>query len=221
MPNRDAGAIALESLAIFLCEESGIPSGTNGANRHVWLQYANNDYVNERTFQSFPSLGISEIGKTRIRYQNYGCTQRGAENADGSYRIYNPLGEKIMMVEVDLWCETQSQRRTYKNLIETALTENTFIPTSYASDPVTGEYIRVNFMDYELSEDKPFAVHFFLEVTVPFFKEEDAYIVNQVEVNSIIGQELDLSSSWSASGNPWIVVNSSGVFITGEPGLNT
>lgn len=211
---RDVSDITLTSLAHFLSEETGISTGA------IFLQYANDDYVNERTFQKFPSLGISEVGKTQIKYQNYGCKQIGQVNQDGSYKVYSPLGEKIMMIQIDLWCKTQKERRQYKNLIEDALVKNQYIPTTYANDPVTGEYLSLKFIDYELSDDKPFSAHFFIEVEASFFKEQDAFLVEQIEINSAIGFGLNPTGSWyeSTNLNSWVEINPSGVFFDGEPG---
>lgn len=210
---RDASSIALIGMAIYLSEHTGIPTG------HIFLQYSNDDYVNERTFQSMPAIGISEIGKSKVRYNNYGCTKSTDLNTDGSWQTYSPLGEKTMMVEVDLWAKTQAERRLYKNLIEQALFESKFLEThDYGNDPVSGEYMRFNFIDYELSDDKPFMASFFMEITIPVFKEYNAYLADTILINAAIGEGLDIVDGWSTANSPWLVITSGGLTVTGEIG---
>ena len=211
MSLRDASDIVLQTLRINLAEETGIASGS------IWLQYANDDYVNSRTFNTYPSIGICEVGKSRFKYQNYGCTQRGATNGDGTYKFYSPLGEKTMIVQIELFCETQAQRRLYKNIIENFLLSNKYLDTSAASDPVTGESIDLRFIDYQMNDEKPYMVMFLMDVQVGVFKETDAYTVDEILIRGQVNQELDCTGA--TSGSPWIVVTSGDISITGDPSV--
>jgi hypothetical protein len=226
MANRDASDIVLQTLRYNLANattgvvnynqngkaiSSGISSG------YIWLQYAVDDYVNGRTFEKMPSMGICEVGKAKIKYQNYGCTQMGAVNTDGSYRIYSPLGEKDLMIQVDIWCTTKAERRAYNAAIESFLLQNKSLTTSVASDPVTGDSIYIEFIDYEMSEDKPYMTSFFLNVQVGIYKEEDAFTADTIEIRGKMSEGLAIDTS--ASGSPWIVITSGGIAITGQPSV--
>lgn len=208
---RDLSDIALNTLMVYLSTETGIPTGS------FMFQYPNNDFINERTFQKFPSVGIIEsemLGGTRFEYVNYGCTYIGDQNDDDSYVTYFPLGRKTMMFQIDLWAETQAQRRKYRSLIEIALLKKKFLLTSQF-DSVPNEAIDIELLEYYQNTDKPFCVSFLVKVVGSVFKEENTYPVNTIQLSGTVAQNYTVDGS--TTGSIWIVITSGALQVTGDP----
>lgn len=207
---RDISDVALNTMMVYLASETGIATG------NFFFQYPNDDYVNGRTFQSYPSVGIIETdmrGGTRFTYSNYGCIHLGDENDDGTQETFFPLGRKRMIFMIDLWAETQAQRRKYRNLVEIALLKSKSLLTD-DFDPVPGESIELNLMEYSLTDDKPYGVSFMVEVTGSVFRQENNYIVNQIEVLGTLGQNLSIDTT--VSGASWLTITSGGITVNDD-----
>lgn len=209
---RDISDIALKTLMTYISQETSIVTG------NIFFQFPDDDFINERTKEgkTHPFIGLYEGDHSKIEKMNYGCTYiSDTVNADGTYTVYTPLGKKMFMVQLDIFCETQAQRRIFRTLIENALLRATSLSTSLGGDPVPNEVIRVNLMETNLSKDKPYIASLWIDIEAYMFREEDSYLVDVIEITTTISEGLAITGSASGSVDFTIVIDASGVYLSG------
>ena len=202
---RDASDIALKTLRAYLIEKTQLTGD------RVWLQYPNDDFLNERTFNDYPAISIVEYDQSNIEYSNYGDVQVTSPDVSGRYTTFSPLGRKYLTVDVSIYCETQAQRRLYRSMVEVALLDAKFLSTVAGGDVLQGEYIDIKVMYSEMTDDKPYVVSFYLSVQTHVFKEELAYLVNDIEIRGVVAEELNISSNVPQNLPVWFEINPSGM----------
>lgn len=171
---RDVIHIMLHTLAIKLSDVTNIPSG------HIWADHPSEEYINNDTYNLYPSIGITDLGFTPLA-NNYGATKKLPTNNPSIFTEYSPAGEIQQIFQIDVYSKEHYQMRNYRSLLNHFFQQTTLLATS--GDILSDEFFSLKITDAHKFDEKPYILHYTIECHIQDYKEQNVYTVSQVGIN--------------------------------------
>lgn len=180
---RDLEDIILGTLCVKLSEVTNIPTG------RVFAKMPDTEYVNKYdgtkqpavNKQIFPCIGMEYSDKVIYKVNRYGEGPLVLKNAISS-KIYEPMGEIHVPLNIYLFTNSRKEQRDIGNLISYELASNLHYNTLF--DEIPNQYFSIEYHGFkDIDIQSPFQRVMCVTLCGQVFREVSGYLVETTIIN--------------------------------------
>jgi hypothetical protein len=180
---RNLEDLILSTICIKLSEITEIPTG------RVLAKMPDFEYVNKYdgtnqpqvNQQKFPSIGMQYFGKVRYEVNRYGEEPLVVQNASIS-KIYKPMGELHIPLEIHLFTNSRKEQTEIGNLIAYELSSKKYYYT--INDEIDNQYFNIEYCGFtDLQKIKPFERIIHVKMCGQVYSEITGYAIETIIAN--------------------------------------